>query len=310
MTTGRRWRIAIGAAVAIGVAYVIARRSQLWGEAESWVEEPYYAPPVVPPYMPPPVPVERPVAAAAVPPQPPPPARPAAPPPPPPRRRRPRGLALAAGLLLLVAGGLAGASYALRSNTLGDSFKGTIPTTTTAPSTTTTAGTTTPATTTSAATTAATTTAGTTTTSHPGGNAAGAAFCVNTPRGWKAESNPSLTRSKPSALVLTNFRFGAAADEWGLSDRKLRWASGDTLIVVADWTKAASADFRRGFQPGTLHIRSSDIGSYPGFPVAIGHRLVSLNGRLLELWVEARPPSASAFAEANRVLAGVRTCSP
>jgi len=201
-----------------------------------------------------------------------------------------------AGVLLL-AGALVGTSFALRSNSHRlSSFQSSLPTTTVP-------------TTTAATTTLPTTTAGTTTAPKSGPQAAGAALCLTRPRGWKSDWVPSPSPGQPPALELTNFRFGRSSLEWGLLDPHVHWASGDVMVVVADWTKAASHAFRSAFFPSALRIRRTDVARYGTFPVKIGHRLIKSDGRLLEVWVEARPPTPSTLAAANRVLAGVRVCS-
>lgn len=133
-----------------------------------------------------------------------------------------------------------------------------------------------------------------------------ATLCVKPPSGWKSEWVPR-NHSTPPALVLTNFRFGSSVYEWGLVDPDLRWPAGATLIAVADWTKLGSSGYLRSFLPGALRVRPADISRFGAFPVKIGHRLVRLDGRYLEFWVEARPPTAASFAAANSVLSRVHT---
>lgn len=130
--------------------------------------------------------------------------------------------------------------------------------------------------------------------------------CAIPAAGWKEES-VLRDKSTPPALVLTNFRFGNSLAEWGLLDPRLRWAHGDVMIAVADWTKVGSKGYLRSFLPGSLRVRPSDIARFGAFPDAIGHRLVRVGGRYLELWVEARPPTSAAFAAANNVLGRVHT---
>jgi hypothetical protein len=293
MSASRRRRIAVGVAIVLGVAFVLARRERQPASAppaeqpkpepvSDWLAAPAPSPPPVPPR-----PQPRPAPVTVLPP---PVVAPAAAVRPPRRRRLGRRSSLVAGVVLVV-GALLGASFALKSNSSRlDSFEGTLATTT-APTTTTS---TTP-----------TTTAG----SGSGSGTSGTPLCVKLPKGWKSAWLPSPAAADPPALALTNFRFGKSSLEWGLLDPHVHWARGDVMVVVADWTKAASTAFRSAFFPSALRVRRTDVARYGTFPVKIGHRLIKTDGRLLEVWVEARPPTASTLAAANRVLAGVGVCA-
>jgi hypothetical protein len=289
MSASRRRRIAVGVAIALGVAFALARRQRQPASAppaeqpkpepvSDWLAAPAPSPPAQP--RPAPVTVLPPLVAA----------RPD-PAPPPPRRRIGGRSALVAGVAI-VAAALLAASLALKSNSSRlDSFGATLPTTSTS-----TTPTTTPSTT-------------PTTTASPGSRTGGTPLCVTSPKGWKSAWIPSPAVADPPALVLTNFRFGKSSLEWGLLDPHVRWAGGDIMVVVADWTKAASPAFRSAFLPSALRVRRADVVRYGTFPVKIGHRLIKTGGRLLEVWVEARPPRASTLTAANRVLAAVGVCA-
>ena len=56
-----------------------------------------------------------------------------------------------------------------------------------------------------------------------------------------------------------------------------------------------------------LRIAAPDFSSFEGVS-NLGQRHVRLGGRLLEVWVQARPTTAATIAEANRERAGVQVC--
>jgi hypothetical protein len=277
MSDGRGRRIALGTAIAFGVAVAVARA---WRRAlPAWVDEPQEEPPGdappapawVEPAVATPAWVEPVVATPAVPPA----ARPS-----PPRASKPRRrtvLVMFAVVLLL--GALVGASLGLRSNARGlTSFQGA--------------------------------TGPLTATSTISASARRGPFCVTQRSGWQSEWVTSGFAGTPPALVLTNFRFGAAPTAWGLFDPRLHWAPGDVMIAVADWTQVAKGSIRSGFRPGPLRVGRADLVSYGSSHVRVGHRQVRFHGRLLALFVEARPPTAAVFTAANSLLSGVRICSP
>lgn len=281
MSDGRGRRVALGAAIAFWVAVVVARE---WRRAlPAWVEAPEQPPSPAPPAPPPPEPAAEtwvappPVAAPVAPPRAPIPPRPSPPPAGKPARKSRRKIVALLGVVLL-AGALAGASLGLRSNTRGlTSFQGETgsPTTTTGSSST-----------------------------------RFGPFCVRQRAGWKSQWVVSDNSGTPPALVMTNFRFGAAPAAWGLFDPSLHWTARDVMIAVADWTTTAKGSVRAGFPPGSLRIGQSDVASFGPAHVRVGHKQVRFHGRLLALYVEARPQTAAALVAANSLLAGVRICSP
>lgn len=293
MSDGRGRRVALGAAIAFWVAVVVARewRRGLPGWVESPEQAPTAAPPPPlpspsPPPFPPPSPppaeptvaepvVEAPVAPPAPVAAPPPRQRPVGPPPSTAPKRRSRRRVVVMFAVVLLAGAVVGASLRLSANSRGlTSFQGVTGDSTV-----------------------------------QSGTQEGP-FCVTQPSDWESEFLPAIDPGQPSALVLTSLGFGATPTAWGLFDPKLHWKPSDMMIAVADWTTAATASLRSGFRPGSLRVGQSDVVSYGPSHVRVARSQVRLNGRLLQLLVEARPLTGSALARANRVLAGVRICSP
>jgi hypothetical protein len=110
-------------------------------------------------------------------------------------------------------------------------------------------------------------------------------------------------------LLMTNFSFGRFAYLYGHDDPRLRWPRGGILISIADWTGSASARMRAGYSPlsGPIRLRPGDFQAFEGVAL-LGQRHVRLDGRLLEVWVQARPTTPATVAAANRALAGVELC--
>jgi len=227
-------------------------------------------------------------AAPVAAPRPAPPQRPAAPQPG--KRKRKRTGSVLATILFVLCAALLAASFLPSPNL--NSFQATLPG--------------------FSPTTTQSTTSTTPTTTSPGSSSTtpvlGSPFCVEQVTGWKHVWVPAAGGTPP-ALVLTNFTVGRSSYEWGLLDPRTNWIPGDVMVAVVDWTKAADKTFRRQFVPGGLQVRSSDIGSYGNFPTSIGHRLIRLHGLLLEVFAEARPPEAVAFAAANKTLRSVQVCA-
>lgn len=144
--------------------------------------------------------------------------------------------------------------------------------------------------------------AGTTFAMRSSGGTAG--LCATPPPGWKSQ-RVALVGPTPPALLLTNFRFGRHAYEWGLLDPKLRWGPGRITVAVVDWTGRNSSI---AFAPSPLRVSRADLTRFEGFPHRVAHRFVRADGRQLEIWVEARPLRPADLAAANAALAGVRTC--
>jgi hypothetical protein len=131
-------------------------------------------------------------------------------------------------------------------------------------------------------------------------------LCVQNVSGW--QSRALRSPGTPPAMLLTNFRFGRPDYLYGHDDPKLRWPNGGILISIANWTSAATKAMEPQYQPTSgLGIAAADFASFEGVR-DLGQRHVSLNGQLLEVWVQARPTNASAIAAANRELANVRVC--
>lgn len=130
--------------------------------------------------------------------------------------------------------------------------------------------------------------------------------CISSTPGWRSRAvhRPGIA----PALLLTNFRFGRVDYANGHTDPLLRWPSGGILISVSDWTHAATGAMRSRFRPaGALQVAARDFNSFEGVN-NLGRRQVRFDGRLLEVWVQARPTTTSTIAAANRELANVRLC--
>jgi hypothetical protein len=130
--------------------------------------------------------------------------------------------------------------------------------------------------------------------------------CVKDDPGWKSRSvqRPGTA----PALLLTNFRFGRLDYLNGHTDHQLKWPRGGILISISDRPQAATTAMRSEYRlAGQLQIAARDFSSFEGVS-NLGRRQLGLNGRLLEVWVQARPTTASTIAAANRELAGVRVC--
>jgi hypothetical protein len=131
-------------------------------------------------------------------------------------------------------------------------------------------------------------------------------LCVKNQSGWKSRAvhRPGTA----PALLLTNFRFGRLDYLNGHTDHQLRWPHGGLLISISDWTQAATNAMKPAYRPtNALQIAPADFHSFEGVR-NLGQRHVRLDGRLLELWVQARPTTAATVAAANRELAGVQVC--
>lgn len=131
-------------------------------------------------------------------------------------------------------------------------------------------------------------------------------LCVSNLSGW--QSRVVHHPGSPPALLLTNFRFGRADYLYGHTDFKLRWPRGGILVSIANWTSAATKAMEPQYRPTSiLHLRASDFSSFEGVPI-LGQEHALMNGQLLEVWVQARPTTASTIASANSELANVRVC--
>ena len=131
-------------------------------------------------------------------------------------------------------------------------------------------------------------------------------LCVSNLSNWQSRvvSNPG----SPPALLLTNFSFGRTDYLYGHTDSKLRWPRGGILISIANWTTAATKAMEPQYRPtSTLQLTGSDFVAFEGVR-DLGQEHARLNGQLLEVWVQARPTTASTIGAANRELANVRVC--
>ena len=139
------------------------------------------------------------------------------------------------------------------------------------------------------------------------GHASGAVLCASPPSAWKQRMSraPGVT----PALELTNFHFGRAAYLNGHDDPALRWPHDGILITISDWTASATKSIRAKFQSvgGAPQLAASDFSSFEGVPY-LGRRLVRWRGKLLEIWVQARPTTPATIAAADRALSTVRLC--
>jgi hypothetical protein len=141
------------------------------------------------------------------------------------------------------------------------------------------------------------------------GRAAGSGrLCAVAPSGWRTTvARLPLT---PPTLVLTNFRFGRMQYLFGHTDPRLRWPRGGILISISDWTRTAAASMRSNYAASAfpLSLERGDFVQFEGVR-DLGQRSVNVGGRLLQVWVQARPTTAATIREANRALAGVRVCA-
>jgi hypothetical protein len=136
----------------------------------------------------------------------------------------------------------------------------------------------------------------------------GGRLCVVPPSGWRtAVARLPLA---PPTLVLTNFGFGRMNYLFGHTDPRLRWPRGGILISVSDWTRSSTASMRSNYAASAipLSVARGDFAPFEGVR-DLGQRSVSAGGRLLEVWVQARPTTAATILEANNALAGIRGCS-
>jgi hypothetical protein len=131
-------------------------------------------------------------------------------------------------------------------------------------------------------------------------------LCVKNQSGWK--SRAVQRPGTAPALLLTNFAFGRLDYLNGHTDHQLRWPHGGVLISISDWTQAATSAMKSEYRPTSeLQIAAPDFHPFEGVR-NLGQRHVRLNGRLLEVWVQARPTTATTIAAANLELAGVQVC--
>jgi hypothetical protein len=136
----------------------------------------------------------------------------------------------------------------------------------------------------------------------------GGRLCVAAPSGWR--QTVARLPLAPPTLVLTNFRFGRMAYLYGHTDPRLRWPRGGILISVSDWTRSSAASMRSNYAPSAfpLSVARGDFAPFEGVR-DLGQRSVEVDGRLLQVWVQARPTTAATIRAANRALAGVRPCT-
>jgi hypothetical protein len=141
-----------------------------------------------------------------------------------------------------------------------------------------------------------------------GRGAAGGRLCAVAPSGW--QTTVARLPLAPPTLVVTNFRFGRMSYLYGHTDPQLRWPRGGILISVSDWTRASAASMRSNYAPSTfpLSVASADFAPFEGVR-DLGQRSVAAGGKLLQVWVQARPTTAATIREANRALAAVRVCA-
>jgi hypothetical protein len=141
-----------------------------------------------------------------------------------------------------------------------------------------------------------------------GRGAARGRLCAVAPGGW--QTTVARLHLAPPTLVLTNFRFGRMSDLYGHTDPRLHWPHGGILISVSDWTATSSASMRSNYAPSVfpLSVARGDFGPFEGVR-DLGQRSVDANGRLLQIWVQARPTTGATIREANRALSGVRVCA-
>jgi hypothetical protein len=131
-------------------------------------------------------------------------------------------------------------------------------------------------------------------------------LCVAPHSGWKWR-RVNLPGTPPT-IVLTNFQFGRVNYLYGHTDRNLQWKRGGILISVADWTESATPAMKRNYQTSKrLHISARDFASFEGVS-NLGQTHLRFNGRLLEVWVQARPTTATTVAAANDELGRASIC--
>src|SRR5262249_9259090 len=112
--------------------------------------------------------------------------------------------------------------------------------------------------------------------------------CVTAPPGWRTG-----TLHQPGVgptLRMTNFPFGRPDYLGGHDDPKLHWPAGGILISIGDWTGAATPAMKSEYPPivGSPRVRARNFSSFEGVR-NLGQLHVSFHGRLLEVWVQARP---------------------
>jgi hypothetical protein len=132
-------------------------------------------------------------------------------------------------------------------------------------------------------------------------------FCAVPPVGWKARA-VTLPDQAPT-LVLTNFRFGSMLNFYGLGASTRHWPRGGVTIAVEDLSRWRNEASYRGVAPGVLRVRSSQFTGMEGSYFPAANRLLEVDGRVIETYVEARHVTPATVAAANRALVGVHTCS-
>jgi hypothetical protein len=134
-------------------------------------------------------------------------------------------------------------------------------------------------------------------------------FCATPPAGWQ-ERSVNLGGGTPPTIVLTNFRFGNMLDNYGLSTSpRPHWPHGGIRIAVEDLTQWRDQEPFRSVAPGILRIDASQFAGFEGSYFPVASRLVELDGRVLNPYVEVRSVTPATVAAVNRALAGVHTCS-
>jgi len=106
-----------------------------------------------------------------------------------------------------------------------------------------------------------------------------------------------------ATVVLTNFRFGAMDDFYGLTS-PLPWPSQGIMIAVSNDRPHASPRFVR-----SLHVSRADFGGLEGVRMPAAMLGVRTQGRVLTAWVEVGSVTKATVAGANAALAGVTACT-
>ena len=125
--------------------------------------------------------------------------------------------------------------------------------------------------------------------------------CASLPAGWK-ERNLPRTATSEATVVLTNFRFGAMDDFFGLSS-PLHWPSQGIMVAASNEGPDATPRFRRA-----LHVSRADFGRLEGAPRPATMLGIRTQGRVLTAWVEVGSVTRATVADANAALSGIRAC--
>lgn len=128
-------------------------------------------------------------------------------------------------------------------------------------------------------------------------------ICATAPSGWKQRTFTDHGRTPPT-VVLTNFRFGRLAYDFGITDPRLHWPANGVLVAVGNWPPDSTVS-----RVGPLRVTQAAFAGMEGSSLPTVHSGVRSHGRILDYFVTVGALTPATIAAANQALAGVRTCS-